>query len=129
MSEEKKDVPSYIVDQNGSISPEVRRITEVYGLVRGILMHSAGIGDGLVGLRMIAHDLAKDTDYAFRSEAAAREELIRISGFIEKLNKRVWSVTRMLGTEAETLAGRMQAGEDGQFQAELDKFLKTESVG
>lgn len=135
MSEgEKKAL--YIVDEGGQITPEVRRIQEVTGITTRLLGHSATIGDALVGIRFISHDLAVEkksrTPFAevfeFPAESEAKEELAQIAQFLERLNMRIWSVSRTLGTQVNELASRIETKDDEKFSQELEKFLKTDPI-
>lgn len=134
MSDEKK--PLFIVDEGGRIPPEVRRIQEVTGITSRILSHSTAIGEALVGIRFLSHDLAPEKTnatpfgdaYTFPAELESKEELTRIAHYLERLNMRLWSVSRTLGTQVQDLASTIASKDDVKFAQELDAFLKTEVV-
>jgi len=132
---ESTDKPTYVVDQDGSMSPEVKRIMEVHGIVHKILHHAQEIGDGLVGLRFAGHELNRGAEqdvekmYTFSSEAACKEELFRIADYISKLNTRVLCIARTLGTQADVMASKLEIKEDAKVGKDLEEYLKTAAIG
>lgn len=132
MNNEKK--PLYLTDEQGSVPPELARHQEIVGMAYTLSRHSTILGETVVGLRAIAFDLGNDRvveptsrvgNYTFKAESASKEELILLADFLARLNMKIWTITRNLGTEAAELAERVQAAEDGKFSEELKTFLAT----
>jgi hypothetical protein len=129
-------VALYLVDDNGAVPAELGRYLEVSGYAQRLCQHSSDISNIISSVKEISYKLGSggyDRDgrkvtFNFSSEDAAREELIRIAGFLKGINYKIWGVSRMIGTEAERLADTIQVQDDANFNAELDAFLKKEPV-
>jgi hypothetical protein len=118
----------YMVDERGVLTPEVERYTEVVGLASNICHNSNELSGLIASLRQVAEGLAENRHgkFTFVAEPQAKEDLLRIAEFLKRINFKLWSVSRSIGTEAGALADRIHIEEDTRFAAELTEYMKQE---